>query len=301
MPGAMTPRWISMGVWTAAHGLMFGTLALLTSLLFQQHPRVGRVWGILLHYVLPGATGLLQTVFLRKTVRHCWMWFPATLLGVPFCLNLNDGWGVLPAIGFGLGVAQAVLLRPRGILVSIYWIVFSGVGWFLPWVAIPLLNPFSAGILAGESNLELSPIIATAWTGVIYAAFTSSTLFLLTPKQLLRPREQGTRLDWLTPSGMFLVMVALGECSGRNFDVVMHLRNAAAAAVFGRADSFITRWLDPFLIGILFLGSEIAYQVLTVSQRWLFQAQKDSPERITLSHGCESGDNGGDLDELSIL
>lgn len=265
MEAPMSP-WPMVVGWSAAHGLMFSALAALTWLFFQQHQRVGLAWGILLHYLLPGAIGLLQTLFLRRYVRHFWLWFPGTLFGVPLCLLLNEGWGVLPNIGFGFGVAQAVLLRPRGIFVSLTWIVVSGVSWFLPWVAVPFFNPFAAHGLAIESNMEISPVTATAWAGLIYGTLTSSIFFLL-GLQWPAPDQQTDWLDWMTPTGVYIVMIAIFECGGRNFDLVMQLRNVAVAMIFSGTDSAMTRWADPFLIGIPFLGGEIAYRVLTVSQR----------------------------------
>ncbi len=260
--------WAMAVGWTAAHGLMFWILGAVTWLVFQQHPRVGQAWGILLHYLLPAAIGLLQAVFLRKWVRHCWIWFPATLLGVPFCLLLNDGWGVLPTMGFGFGVTQAVLLRPRGPLICTFWIMASGIGWFLPWVGTTLLSPFFNARLSGDASMEISPVLATAWTGLVYGTLTSPIFFWLTARGLPGPKEQNAWLDWLTPCGMYLLMMALWESAGRNFDMVMLARNSVVALLFGRSDSTLTRWADPFSIGIFFLGSELAYQVLTVAHRW---------------------------------
>ena len=116
--------------------------------------------------------------------------------------------------------------------------------------------------------MEISPVLATTWTGLVYGTLTSPIFFCLTARGLPGPKEQNAWLDWLTPCGMYLLMMALWESAGRNFDMVMLARNSVVALLFGRSDSTLTRWADPFSIGIFFLGSELAYQVLTVAHRW---------------------------------
>ena len=271
---AKEASWAMAVGWSAAHGFLFWLLASATWIAFQQHPRVGKAWGVLLHYVLPGAVGLLQSAFLLKRVRHVWLWLPATLLGVPISLDFIDGWGVLPVIGFGMGASQAVLLRSRGPLLYACWTLVSGAGWLLPWVATTLVSPLHSGS-TGEPNLELSPVLATAWTGLVYGTLTSPLFLWLSAKELPETKVQMDRLDWLTPCVIYLVMLSLGECAARNYHMVRHVRNILVAFFWGQPDSTVTRWGDLFCVGIFYLGGEMTYRVLTVAHRWSKQENPD--------------------------
>ncbi len=273
-PTVVSPRgtvWVRGWGWTGSHLLIFFLSASLVSLLFNHHPRVGRVWGIFLHLLLPGAVGSVQWLWLRGSVRNSWLWIAASILGLLQCLIFSEGWGVLSVLGFGMGVLQATVVRPWGLRFALLWMTLSGSGWMLAWQAAPALDRFSAGWLVDRVTTDTPPPWEMALAGLVYGLFTSPIL-------LYRPcRTRGTvpigfdRFPGWLPFGMVSSMMIVTFFFGVHFGRMMAVRNALITFIFGFPDPTWTRWADLLIVLVPFLSGEIAYRWMTWiwSSKWI--------------------------------
>ncbi len=268
---ALPPTAVSSGLtgltrltrWTGSHVLLFFLSACATSLLFSGHPRVGRAWGILLHFLLPAAVGGLQALWLRGSVRNVWLWIPASVLGLPQCLIFGEGWGVLPVLGFGMAVLQAAVVRPWGFRFTLLWITLSGWGWMLAWNAAPALDTFSPGWLINPISGGAPPPLEMALAGIVYGLFTSPILFH--PNARLPKDRTATfrRFPWWIPSGMVVAMLLVTFYFAVHFGRLIQARNSLVTLIVGSPDPTVTRWADLPIVLVPLLSGEFTYRCIT--------------------------------------
>jgi len=260
-------RWVG---WTGSHILIFFLSAFVTGLLFNDHPRVGRAWGILLHFFVPGAVGFLQAFWLRGSVRNVWLWIPASVLGIPQCLIFGEGWGVLPVLGFGMAVLQAVIVRPWGLRFTLLWIALSGWGWMLAWKAAPAVDALSPGWLINPVSGGAPPLLEMALAGFVYGVFTSPILFHSTARLPKDRTALFRRFPWWIPSGMVISMMLVTFYFGVHFGRLIQARNALVTLICGVPFPMVTRWADLLLVVIPLVSGEFAYRCMT----WIWSARR---------------------------
>lgn len=249
--------------WAGSHFLVFFLPACATGLLSGGHPRMGRAWGILLHFFLPAAVGALQALWLRRYVRNVWLWIPASVIGILQCLIFGEGWGVLPVLGFGLAVLQAVVVRPWGFRFALLWIALSGWGWMLAWQAAPALDSLSPGWLIDPVSAGAPPELEMALAGLVYGLFTSP--ILLHPDARF-PKDTTTlfrRFPWWIPAGMIVSMLLVTYYFGVHFGRLIQARNALVTLIVGFPDPTVTRWADLPIVLIPLLSGEFTYRCMT--------------------------------------
>jgi hypothetical protein len=253
--------------WTGSHVVVFLLLAGATSLLFDGHPRVGRAWGLLLHFVLPGAVGCIQAFWLRGFVRNRWLWILASILGLAECLILSEGWGVLPVLGFGMGLLQAAIIRPWGFRFVLLWITLAGLGWMLAWEAAPALDHPAPGWLLDPVRTAGSPVLETTLAGLIYGLFTSPILFISRSRRPHPASNPFHRFPFWIPAGMLVSMVIVTFYAGVYFGRLLQARDFLFTLISGSPDPTMTRWADLLIVLTPLVAGEITYRCMTWNYR----------------------------------
>jgi hypothetical protein len=136
-------------------------------------------------FALPVGFGLVQLLFLRRQIRHAWLWPVLTVVGFYLAMILGLGWFWIPAIGLGFGVAQLPLLLRRGFRFAPLWTVCSGLGWVTGFFVNPLMDRVLVFLASGAPSS--SPAFWTLWTlylpvAITYSAATGTYLYFCSPQ-----------------------------------------------------------------------------------------------------------------------
>ena len=129
-------------LWTLSHAILLPGMMQVVQYAFRDDS--GRADQFVI-FTIPTVIGLLQTIFLRRHVRHVWLWLPLTLIGLVLAFILGLGWMFMFTMGFGFGLAQWPLLYFSRLRSTGLWILCSGFGWIGGAVADSWLAPVIFG------------------------------------------------------------------------------------------------------------------------------------------------------------
>lgn len=259
--------------WVLAHVLVTLVSTTILTKWVDGNPLMGRIWGGYLVVGLPILFGAVQYPFIRNSFESSWAWGILSIFALPLCLLQVEGWGVVPMVGFGLGLAQATLVRPRGFWIMTLWVASSGLGWFAGWYLPLALHQWSWTHGMVPRIEGLSPWVTTSSTGLVYGLATAPFALWHPVNSRPWPGQWPRSWKWV-PAAMHA-----GVNGGITFHFILHfgkilrLRDGMMVALFGNERADITQYTEFVFFLIPLFATEVVYQVVSQMHR-----------RLVLSH-----------------